>query len=785
MGSLYEDKEKNKEQGSVFNVTDSRNTDIQEELERRKRREEETRKWMMNAPGQTQKRFEDFNKDKKKQKPSHGVLPSKEAAEEKLKKDYIKLTVPTFPWDAAKYPDMPQEMQDLIRDILADNSRMTMSHFGKLKAATEALASAESAEMKEVRLEQLLLSCREYLEKSTRGTKKKRVERCKKLTAHIVEYQKKREKEREAFDKNMAGGDKDAQEITRCMDALRALKTDRIRPYPAGGSEKELRDYRKEINGMGMFFSMQYNKLIDACDKFLSKKDKSIDSRLHYESVKKYYMSEHKIFNNALTDFLSEHGTRGDITWGEAVLSRSGAAYFFDTKKTKNAGAGTSNVFKIKRGSTGFDYFKKEENIGGSVLECWETTAKEFLTDESLTDEQRQTIARLHMAMLTDLKTEGLNEKKKKQKEEMLYHFFVRGFYRQEDFFTRIEADEEREDKNLKKYMPKTALESIKQMKSIAAVKPQDLLLINKVLAVFARSFNSYTMATDSAKIKAGSNLSSRNVATYRMAVALGIEGNVARSETAKVMVDGKEVYGNLVEEAKGREAHETAKNVMAYYTDRCICNMADMQIFDFICGQIDRNTKNYYTSLDKDENIYDLKMIDNDLCFGKLKPSELEKGRGRLPAFNIAVINVLTDGFKKRILEMDEKTISVLLGDILSEEEIKAAAERLGYVKGKIRLAQKQSKLRKNSADENERFEEYCMGFEEYRVLIYQKALHKRLSDDWKDNYDNYAEGQQNAKPAWNSNTYLLEQNLPSEEIVENKIYSFREKKRREYKNA
>jgi hypothetical protein len=133
----------------------------------------------------------------------------------------------------------------------------------------------------------------------------------------------------------MAGGDKDAQEITRCMDALRALKTDRIRPYPAGGSEKELRDYRKEINGMGMFFSMQYSKLIDACDKFLSRKDKSIDSRLHYESVKKYYMSEHKIFNNALTDFLSEHGTRGDITWGEAVLSRSGAAYFLDTKKLR------------------------------------------------------------------------------------------------------------------------------------------------------------------------------------------------------------------------------------------------------------------------------------------------------------------------------------------------------------------------------------------------------------------------------------------------------------------
>ncbi len=133
------------------------------------------------------------------------------------------------------------------------------------------------------------------------------------------------------------------------------------------------------------------------------------------------------------------------------------------------------------------------------------------------------------------------------------------------------------------------------------------------------KTINSYSIATYDVGIKGGKTISNRNVATSRLAQFMGIGHMVAQSETAVVEIDGEKVYGNLMAEAKGVTSRSKQANRVMYSTN-AMSQMITMQLFDFICGQLDRNDNNYMLNIEEEngqKNISSIQMIDNDFCMG------------------------------------------------------------------------------------------------------------------------------------------------------------------------
>lgn len=131
-------------------------------------------------------------------------------------------------------------------------------------------------------------------------------------------------------------------------------------------------------------------------------------------------------------------------------------------------------------------------------------------------------------------------------------------------------------------------------------------------------------------------NISKRNVATSVVAELLGIGDLVEQSKTVKVYdkASGKTIRGNLMTKAKGiggddvtekektqvrnekdmfkREAK--AENLFAPSIQK---ELSSLQVLDYICGQGDRNNKNYFMEFNEETGKYDhIHGIDNDQAF-------------------------------------------------------------------------------------------------------------------------------------------------------------------------
>ncbi len=709
MSELFKDQEEHKKKGPVFDVSRSMNAEVEEEQERRRRRQEEQRKWIENDPNRLNK--------SQTYKGSQRLLPDEEAAKKELKKDYFKITEPVVAWEEAKYPQMPDELHKLMKDILNDNKRMTKSHFGKVKDAVQDLAKADSDELKGYFINRLIIAASDYLDTSTKKTSEHRIRNCTRLISQLRNYKRTVLTEQERIERKNAGKDKEAREIIRYKTALEALKSDTIMPYPGTENEAKLNTYVDEINGMGMIFAMQYNKYISACDVYLSKKNKPQDGRRYIEKLRTKAEKELKIFNNALTEFLSENRTKKDITWGEAIERRTNNRIELDTKKTGNSGADTSDVYKLKRGSSSFAYFKKEENLGESIPDCWRNIFNKY-SGAKISSEARRVLDRLNDALIKDFaKMSKVSDPLKKDKaERAFYDDFCRRAIQNKNFYKRM-ADPNNE--LMEELVSEKKYECWETIRGIGTIEPELVSFVCNVMKEFVKKTNAFSIATRVANIKAGSNLSGRNVATYRMAVALGIDSSVARSETAEITMNGRAVFGNLMDEAKGKDAFAARRNGIKY-SGKAACDLATMHIFDLICGQVDRHTSNYYVESEQGL-ISTVKMIDNDMAFGLLDTASMEKGKQVLPGFTMQAIAAMPEVVKKRIREMDKKTLEILLEDILSAEEIEAAYKRLEFIKRKIIEFEDECATKRKSADKSVRYEQYCMRFEEYRGLKYQ----------------------------------------------------------------
>ena len=241
-----------------------------------------------------------------------------------------------------------------------------------------------------------------------------------------------------------------------------------------------------------------------------------------------------------------------------------------------------------------------------------------------------------------------------------------------------------------------------------------DEYFIKKTMLEVRKKVNLGVVAKQAAQIEDGAEISKRNVATSRMAKLLGLENLVANSSLVNMTVDGKSMQGIAMEEVKGNTGNEIMKKASdkrkdASYSPDAFKQLLNLQVFDVICGQVDRNESNYLCESQESEDgkfleITKIKAIDNDLSFGNITYKDLLKtGKNGIQELrNIEQKDKLSMPYMDQkladaILGLKPKEIDYIMCDILSKTERKALCDRIKGVQKLIRKKQAEEDMLKN----------------------------------------------------------------------------------------
>lgn len=193
-------------------------------------------------------------------------------------------------------------------------------------------------------------------------------------------------------------------------------------------------------------------------------------------------------------------------------------------------------------------------------------------------------------------------------------------------------------------------------------------------------------------------NYGARTVAMYRLDQLLGADVT-AKAEFA--VHDGK--LGTVLESAKGEEAvnvkwamdedQQKERGPGSVLTSDPVLQKAmnKLQIFDAICGQLDRHQGNWYVDMDpKTGKVRGIKGIDLDMAFG----SEHEDPNQIHGENYLGLPPMMDAAFANRLLLILPNDIRGALRGLLSEAEVEATVRRFTGVQAAIRKAANENKL-------------------------------------------------------------------------------------------
>ena len=210
-----------------------------------------------------------------------------------------------------------------------------------------------------------------------------------------------------------------------------------------------------------------------------------------------------------------------------------------------------------------------------------------------------------------------------------------------------------------------------------------------------------HMVSTQAAAIPEGQDLAKRNVAMTRVAKLLGVPDLVARSENMSVTIDGKAQKGTFMETVHGEDVeHLKSDDVLArcgketsLESPELIRQLSDLQVLDYICGNIDRHQGNmiYHTSFENGQGkIIGVTGIDNDASFGVIKGNDTTY-RSHLVQVKDMTLMRKSTADAVRMMAQSRDTLEIALADLnFTKEELDAAYERV----------QKLDRAIENSAD-------------------------------------------------------------------------------------
>ncbi len=183
--------------------------------------------------------------------------------------------------------------------------------------------------------------------------------------------------------------------------------------------------------------------------------------------------------------------------------------------------------------------------------------------------------------------------------------------------------------------------------------------------------------------IKAGRSFEKRNVAMSRTAELLGLSGIIANSETATIIHEGVKKTGVIMDWVNGTSEStiKNNKNIDTLGNGNLLKQLADLEVLDFICGNVDRHPGNLVYHVENNKLI-GITGIDNDSSFGNLKGTVEEKNSNLTQAKDILVMRRRT---ASRVLSLTKDELKYTLTDLIEPDEIEDAWNRVQVLKAQI----------------------------------------------------------------------------------------------------
>lgn len=232
-------------------------------------------------------------------------------------------------------------------------------------------------------------------------------------------------------------------------------------------------------------------------------------------------------------------------------------------------------------------------------------------------------------------------------------------------------------------YIPNELRNTFNKFKEEDDFLAANLELINKVGRFdIGRSINTSVL-----ELKPSDKIDNRNSAMSGIAHLLDSDNVVAKSRpiTIERVIDGKTVFieGTFMEEAKGKdlsnlaiddEVYEmNAKNLDSGLGKKALANL---QVIDYICGNVDRHAGNIFYQFDPNtKKLIGVMGIDNDASFFKRNP---KMGDYKHLFVTIPKMVVIDSEMAFKVRKLEEAPFkATLMGYGLDNEEIEAAWER------------------------------------------------------------------------------------------------------------
>ena len=516
--------------------------------------------------------------------------------------------------------------------------------------------------------------------------------------SEMVTKVKKQEYDKQGLKKWKLTQSKEMKAITKGSEKLSDLLKKNIEPETYDKDYKTLR--------------AQYDELMSACSKYLEeKKPRTAEGKARYELV--HSLSERLSTEIRMIDFNAEtFKKQGDMqgkTWNNVVTEMQRRVLKNDVDGVKihqnveGLASGTSQLTIIEDQGKKF-YFKKAETVCdlnsdavvASIINDYKETMRQIaLKDKGeypdLTDEQREEKLKSLANGIKVLKASEATFRGEKKHE-----LYKQGSFTQDDMAWEHAAE---------------------LLKNPTEKDKKDFLA---AYAVFKKKM---LMAAEAkvARIEPGSEISKRNEATSIMADLIGISDMMMVSKRAKLDMDGQKVEGLRMDEVEGKDYFSSLSTLdvidkTVHVSPKACSQLLTLQVFDIICGQVDRNATNYLCKMSTTKDgkvIFDsICGIDNDLCFGKLTYNQTitkETNSGGSVATEAKGLQTndedreitllgLDKNVAERILAITPAMIDTYLGGLLSKDEVDACKDRLkGVQQVLIELKKRDKEVRKD----------------------------------------------------------------------------------------
>ena len=195
---------------------------------------------------------------------------------------------------------------------------------------------------------------------------------------------------------------------------------------------------------------------------------------------------------------------------------------------------------------------------------------------------------------------------------------------------------------------------------------------------------NHVTINMRDAGIPDGGRVDSRNSAMSAVADLLHMPNVIGRSRPMVLRdKDGNEIEGTFTAEVLGEdpmnlshEARDVDEKAFEGTNGKALKDLADLQVLDFICGNVDRTFANMFYKLDKNHKLAGSTGIDNDCSLGVYVPKAGESFK-RLAGLDYML--AVSESTYQRVMALDGDALKYALrGFGLGEKELNAAAKRL-----------------------------------------------------------------------------------------------------------